>query len=158
MSYNSLRFGNLRFGGLRFGKWVLLMAALFTPGIQFALASNAPLVSGSYQVVENKDLGARSHVQVRIHLVNHGASDLSIQRVTLWDFSHADNGGTTACAVTLPAHASADTTLQFTIRRSDYQMWQRGFRPRLVLQMAGPGHTASKAVVRLDRISGQEAK
>jgi len=143
---------------LRFGKWLLVMAALFAPGVQFALAGTAPLVSGSYQVLENKDLGSQSHIQMRIHLVNHASSDFSIQRMTIWDFSHADKGGTSACAVTLPAHASAETTVQFTIRRSDYQMWQRGFRPRLVLQMAGPGRTKNSAVVRLDRISGQEAK
>ena len=144
---------------LRFGKWLLLtMAALLALGVQGALASNEPLVSGSYQVLESKDLGSQSQIQMRIHLVNHGPSDLAIERVTLWDFSHADKGGTSACAVALRANSSADKTLQFTIRRSDYELWHRGFRPRLVLQMAGPGRTKSKAVVRLDRISGQEAK
>ncbi len=134
------------------------MLALFALGVQSALAKNAPLVSGSYQVVESKDLGSESQIQIRIHLVNHGSSDFSIQRMTLWDLSHADKGGTSACAVALRAHASAETTQQFTIRRSDYQSWQRGFRPRLVLQMAGPGRTKNRTVVRLDRISGKEAK
>ena len=143
---------------LRFNKWPLGMAALFALSLQLALASNGPLVSGSYQVLRNKNLGSQSQIQVRIHLVNHGSSDFSIQRMTLWDFSHPDKGGTIGCAVTLPAHAAAETIQQFTIRRSDYEMWQKGFRPRLVLQMAGPGRAKSKAVVRLDRISGQEAK
>ncbi len=134
------------------------MLALFALGVQSALAKNAPLVSGSYQLVESKDLGSESQIQIRIHLVNHGSSDFSIQRMTLWDLSHADKGGTSACAVALRAHASAETTQQFTIRRSDYQSWQRGFRPRLVLQMAGPGRTKNRTVVRLDRISGKEAK
>ncbi len=134
------------------------MLALFALGVQSALAKNAPLVSGSYQVVESKDLGSESQIQIRIHLVNHGSSDFSIQRMTLWDLSHADKGGTSACAVALRAHGAAETTQQFTIRRSDYQSWQRGFRPRLVLQVAGPGRAKGKTVVRLDRISGQEAK
>jgi hypothetical protein len=148
MNYNNLRFCN---------RWLVILA-LFALGVQPALAKNAPLVSGSYQVVESKDLGSESQIQIRIHLVNHGSSDFSIQRMTLWDLSHADKGGTSACAVALRAHASAETTQQFTIRRSDYQSWQRGFRPRLVLQMAGPGRAKSKTVVRLDRISGKEAK
>lgn len=134
------------------------MLALFALGVQSALAKNAPLVSGSYQVVESKDLGSVSQIQIRIHLVNHGSSDFSIQRMTLWDLSHADKGGTSACAVALRAHASAETTQQFTIRSSDYQSWQRGFRPRLVLQMADPGRAKNRTVVRLDRISGKEAK
>ena len=141
----------------RFGKW-LAVAALFAFGGPGALASDAPLVSGSYKVMRSRDLGSQSNLEIRIHLVNHGPSDLAIQRMTLWDFSHTDKGGTQACAVSVRTHASTDTTLQFTIRRSDSQRWQRGFRPRLVLEMAGPGQTTSKAVVRLDRISGQEAK
>lgn len=145
---------------LQFAKWLLTLvpAALFALGVQGALASNEPLVSGSYQVLQSKDLGSESQIQMRIHLVNHGPADLAIERVTLWDFSHADKGGTSACTVALHANASADTTLQFTIRRSDYDLWHRGFRPRLVLQMAGPGRAKNKTVVRLDRISGQEAK
>ncbi|HKN17168.1 MAG TPA: hypothetical protein VJX47_09515 [Candidatus Sulfotelmatobacter sp.] len=148
----------MNYNNLRFCKWRLVMLALFALGVQSALAKNAPLVSGSYQVVESKDLGSESQIQIRIHLVNHGSSDFSIQRMTLWDLSHADKGGTSACTVALRAHASAETTQQFTIRRSDYQSWQRGFRPRLVLQMAGPGRAKSKTVVRLDRVSGREAK
>ena len=153
------------------GKWMLVAtAALFALGAQAALASNEPLVSGSYQVLKSKDLDPQSHIQsnrqpqiqshiqLRIHLVNHGPSDLAIERVTLWDFSHADKGGTSACTLALHANASADTTLQFTIRRSDYELWHRGFRPRLVLEMAGPGRTKNKTVVRLDRTPGQEAK
>ncbi len=147
----------MKYSNLRFGKW-LLVAILFTLHVQVALAGNAPVVSGSYQVLEKQTRGSEAQIQLRIHLVNHGSSEFSIQRMTLWDFSHGDKRGTAACSITLPAHASAETTQQFTIRRSDYQSWQKGFRPRLVLQIAGPGHTKNKAVVRLDRISGQEAK
>jgi len=136
----------------------LVVAALFALGIQSALASNAPSVSGSYEVLQNTARGSQAQIRMRIHLVNHGPSDLSIQRMTLWDFSHADKGGSHACAVTLRAHTSAETIQEFTIRRSEYQLWQKGVRPRFVLQMAGPARTKSKAVVRLDRNSGQEAK
>ncbi len=143
---------------LLLGRWRLLAGALLVLGVQVALAGDTPLVSGSYQVLKNKDLGSRSQIELRILLVNHGSSDFSIQRMTLWDFAHADKAGTAACAVALPAHASAETTQQFTIPRSDYQSWQKGFRPRLVLQIAGPGRTKGKTVVRLDRISGREVK
>jgi hypothetical protein len=143
----------------RFGKWLLplIMAALFTLDAECAPASHTPLVSGSYQVLESKGLGTQSQIQLRIHLVNRGPSDLAIERATLWGFSRADKGGTSACAVALHANTSINTNLQVTIRRSDYELWRRGFRPRLVLQMAGPGRSKSKTVVRLDRTSGPEA-
>ncbi len=148
----------MNYNNLRFSKWQLVILALFALSVQSALANDVPLVSGSYQVVQSRNFGSESQVQVRIHLVNHGSSDFTIQRMTLWDLSHADKGGTSACAVALRAHASAVTIQQFTIRRSDYQSWQKGFQPRLVLQIAGPGRTKNRTVVRLDRISGKGAK
>jgi hypothetical protein len=135
-----------------------VVATLLTLGIPLATASNGPLVSGSYKVLQSKNVGSHAQIRIRIHLVNHGPSDLSIQRMTLWDFSHPDKGGTNACAVALRAHASAETTQEFTIRRSDYQLWEKGLRPRFVLQMGGKGSSKSTAVVRLDRSSSQEAR
>ena len=58
----------------------------------------------------------------------------------------------------LRAHASAETTQEFTIRRPEFDSWRKGLRPRLVLEMAAPARTKSTAVVRLDRLAGQEAK
>jgi len=139
-------------------KWRILIVGLLALGVRSAPASNAPQVSGSYEVTQNKNLGSQTQVRIRIHLVNHGPNNLAIQRMTLWDFSHPDPGGSQACAVTLHARASADTTQEFTIRRPEYEMWQKGLRPRLVLQMSGPGSSKSTTVVRLDRVSGKEAK
>ena len=138
-------------------KWPLVVAALFALA-QFASAGNAPTVSGTYQVMQKTNLGSQTQVRMRIHLVNHGPKNLAIQRMTLWDFSHPDKGGTHVCALTLRAHASADTTQEFTIRRPEFESWRKGLRPRLVLGMAAPARTKSTAVVRLDRIAGQEAK
>ncbi len=138
-------------------KW-LLGLAMIALSVQFARAGNVPLVSGSYQVVEDRASDSQLQIEMRIHLVNHGASDLSLRKMTLWDLSHPDRGGTRTCAISLRARASAETVEQFTIRRSDYQLWQRGSRPRLVLEIAGPEGRKNKVVVRLDRISGREAK
>ena len=145
---------------LRFGKLPLVMAALFSLGVQSAPARNVPLVSGSYEVLQKTALGSQTQIRIRIHLVNHGPHELSIQRLTLWDSSHPEKGGSIACAVALPAHNSAETTQEFTIPQSEFQMWQRGLRPRFILQIGAPGKTIPKSttVVRLERISGQEAK
>lgn len=155
---------HMNYNMVRFSRTCLMVAALLPVGIQFASASNAPVVSGSYSIVQNRDLGSQVEIRMRIHLINQGPSDLSVQRLTLWDFSHPDKGGSRACAFTLHAHASADTTQQFIISRSDYRQWQKGFRPRFVLDVAGPRNAASRQaskstiVVRLDRSSGQEGR
>jgi hypothetical protein len=139
-------------------KWWLGIAALLALGLQCASADNPPVVSGSYEVVQNRELGSRTQIQMHIRLINHGPSDLAIQRITLWDFSHPSKGGSHACAVALRAHSATETTQEFIIPHSDYQLWQKGLRPRFVLQIAGPRNIKSKAVVRLDRSSGEEAK
>jgi len=138
-------------------KWPLVVAALFALA-QLASASNAPALSGTYQVTQKTNVGSQTQIRMRIHLVNRGPNNLSIRTMTLWDFSHPDKGGTHACALMLRAHASADTTQEFTIRRPEFESWRKGLRPRLVLEMAAPARTKSTAVVRLDRIAGQEAK
>src|ERR1700751_97182 len=124
----------MRYNFLRFCSRCLMVMALLQVGIQFAPGSDAPVVAGSYSVVQNKALGAQVQMRIRIHLMNHGASDLPVQRMTLWDFSHADAGGSRACAFMLRAHASADITQEFIVSRSDDQHWQKGFRPRFVLE------------------------
>jgi len=136
----------------------LLVAALFALGVQLAAAGSAPLFSGSYEVVKTTALGSQAQVRMRIHLVNHGAFPLAIQTMALRGFSHANRGATHACAVALAAYASTETTQEFIILRPEYQLWQKGLRPRLVLQIGPPGGAKSTAVVRLDKISGQEAK
>lgn len=142
---------------LRTCKWGLAVAVLFAVS-QIATASNAPVVSGSYEIVQNKNLGSQAQIRMRIHLVNHGPNSLSIQRMTLWDFSHPDKGGTRVCPLTLRMHAFAETIQEFTILRSEYESWRKGMRPRFVLEIAAPGRVKSTTVVRLDRISGREAK
>jgi hypothetical protein len=101
---------------------------------------------------------------MRIHLVNHGSSDLSIRRITLWDFSHPATGDSKICALTIPANASTIAIEEFSISRVDYQQWQRGVRPRFILELENPVRAERRApgktttVVRLDRISAREVK
>jgi hypothetical protein len=142
-------------------KWQFVVVTLCALALPSALARNAPLVSGSYQVVRSTILGSQEQIRMRIHLVNRGPASLAVQRMILWDFSHPAKGGTQVCTVALRAHSSAVTTQEFTIQRSEYELWQRGLRPRLVLEVAAPGGSArlhSKTVLRLDREPGQEGK
>jgi hypothetical protein len=148
-------------------RWRVAVTALFFLVVQTAFAGNAPRVSdfssassvsGSYKVTQNTPLGSQARLQMRIHLVNHSSSDLSIDRLALWTVSHPDRGGTHAGGFVLRAHGSVDTTQEFTIRRFDYQSWRRGLRPRLLLQTTGPGNHKSQTLVRLDRSSSQEVK
>jgi len=141
----------------RLCNYLLVFAGLFVFAIEFAQATDASQVSGTYQVVEKSDLGSQTRVRVQLHLTNHGHHALRIQRLTLWDLSHPAKGGTQACSIIVRAGGSADTVQDFTVGRPEYEMWRRGTRPRLVLEEQVPGGRKTIAVVRLDRASSGKA-
>jgi hypothetical protein len=132
---------------------VLIAASLAAWSLP-AQAQAAPRVTGSYQVIHHSDAGGETHLRLQLHLVNHSGRDLHIQRITLWDLTHAVKGGTQACSVVLHSASRADTTQEFTIPHAQDEMWRRGARPRLVLEVAGPDGRVSTEAVRLDRASG----
>ncbi|MGP0019575.1 MAG: hypothetical protein ACLPHP_13470 [Candidatus Sulfotelmatobacter sp.] len=136
---------------------LLLVAGLLAFAAQFARAADAPQLSGAYRVTHKTDLGPQTRIQLRLHLTNRTARDLHIQRITLSDFSHPDRGGSQACSIVVPAGASVDATQEFTIRRAEYDLWRRGARPRVVLEVQTPSGHNTTEVVRLDRISSGKA-
>ena len=148
-----------KFSLLRVAQTVLTVCTLVTAS---ALAASTPAVAGSYAIVSETAAGAQTRIQMRIHLVNRGISNLAVERMTFWDFSHPATGATQACKLALRAHGSAVTTQQFLIPRAEYELWQKGAHPRLVLEVAGPdgtqGRLKSKAVLRLTREFKAEAK
>ena len=134
--------------------YLLVATSLLLFTTRLAQANDASQLSGSYQVLQKSDLGPQTHVRLQLHLNNLGQHDLHIRRLTLWDLPHADKDATEACSIVVLAGASADTTQEFTIPRSEYKLWQRGTRPRLVLQVEAPASRGTMKVVHLDRISG----
>jgi len=139
---------------LRISDYLLVATSLVLFTTQFARANEAPQLSGSFQVLQKIDLGPRTHVRLQLRLNNLGQRDLHIQRLTLWDFPHAEKGASQGCSIVVLAGGSADTTQEFTIPRSEYKLWKRGARPRLVLQIEAPAGRGAMKVVHLDRISG----
>jgi hypothetical protein len=131
----------------------LIFVAVTLSAAAFAQSAGASRVSGSYEVVKKAEIGPDARVRLKLHLVNHEARDLHIQRLTLADFSHSGKGGTLACSIVLGAQAAADTTQEFIIRREEYELWKRGTRPRMVLQLQNQNGQKATEVIRLDHIS-----
>jgi hypothetical protein len=119
-------------------------------------AHSAPQMSGAYRVIEKTDQGPQIRLRLQLRLINHGPSNLHIQRITLWD-RHPEKGATQACAIAIPAGHSADTTPEFTIAFQEYETWQRGSEPRLVLELQSPNGRKATEAVRLSRIAGGKA-
>jgi hypothetical protein len=141
--------------------WMVVALLLSAP---FLRAANTPAVTGSYTLLQQTARGPRAQIRMRIHLVNSGASDLFIRRMTLSNLPHTDRGTAQACTLTVRAHSSLETTQEFTISRAQYQLWRRGTKPRFILQVVSPGGSTDHApqrsmpLVLENRIPSQEAK
>jgi hypothetical protein len=135
-----------------------LPIALLFAAVPFLSASSSSPITGSYTILQHTARGSQTKIQIRIRLVNHGSSDLSIHRIVPWDLSHPQRVASHACALTVRAHSSLETTQEFIIRRPEYQLWQRGLRPRFLLELSPGGAGRRTIVVGLDHVSPQEAK
>jgi len=134
---------------------LFIAAAFLLLVMQVAVASDTSRVSGSYEVLSKTEVGPQTRVRLQLHLTNHESYELHIQRLTLWDFSHP--GGTQTCSIVVHAGASVDTTQEFTIPRTEYELWGRGARPRLVVDTSSPVGRKTTRVVRLERSTGRKA-
>ena len=146
----------MRRGMIRSYNRLLVIAGLALLAIPAALAKDTSVLSGTYQVIHKAEAGGEARVQVQIHLVNRGARDLHIQRMTFWDFSHPVKGGTQNFSLVVHSANSANTTQEFILPRAEYELWRRGARPRLVLEIATPQGRPTTQVVHLDRTAGRQ--
>jgi hypothetical protein len=136
---------------------VILGSFLAAP-ILLARANEAPVLSGSYTVQNQSESGGQVRVLLQIRLVNRGTRDLPIQRMTLWDFSHPAKGATQRCSIIVRGGGSANIRQSFTISRAELELWKRGSRPRMVLEIGSANGHPATAAVRLDRSSGEKAR
>lgn len=132
-------------------QFLFLFAGLIALAVPLSEASDGARVSGSYQIVQKTNIGSQTRVRVQLRLTNNETSELHIQRLILWDFSHPQKGGTQPCAILLAAGVSVETTQEFTIPRAEYELWTRGGRPRLVIEVQSSGGRTIAEAVRLDR-------
>lgn len=136
---------------------LLVLAGLFALTIGLAQASDFSHLSGSYQVLHNTDFGSQTRVRMQLRLSNHGQRDLHIQRITFWDSPHHPGGRPQACSLLVHPGSSTSTTQEFTIPRSEYRLWTKGTRLKLLVAVEGPGGRRATELVRLDRVSGGKA-
>lgn len=126
-------------------------------GVQFSNAANIP-VSGSYEVIEKTDVGSQTKILLRLHLTNHGQELVSLQNVLLWDFAHPPSAGPRSSSITLHPGTSEDTTQEFVIPRLQFDEWQRGLRPRVILQLRTATGARITEAIRLDRVAPRKSE
>ena len=127
---------------------VLLLFALGTPP---ANAANVP-ISGSYEVIQQSNVGSQTKILVRLHLTNRGQSPLSVQGILLSDFGYPPSGGPLASPVTLAPGTSQEISQELMIPRLQFDQWQKGLSPRAILQMQSKTGASITQAIRMERV------
>ena len=134
----------------------LALAAVVAVTPQLTQAREVTRLSGSYQVVEKSNAGPNTTVRLQIQLTNLGSARVSIQRIALRDFSHPTHDGVRPSALTIPAGGIAGSIQEFTVPRVEYEGWQSGNRPTIVLELSTASGRRTTEVLRLTRVSDRK--
>jgi hypothetical protein len=136
---------------------LILAGLVFAFGCRFANAANLPL-SGSYEVIGKTIVSSRTKVLLRLHLTNHGPGPLVLKNILLWDHPHPPSAGAGRFAITLNSGSTEETTQEFVVSRGQFEQWQRGLRPRVVLELRMPTGARMTQAMRLDRIPARKGE
>ena len=123
---------------------------------QLTHAGELTRISGTYEVMGKTDSGHSTVVRMRIHVTNQGTRKLSVEHIALRDFSHPSRQQVRACALTLAAGSAADLTQEFTVPGIDYESWQRGTHPKLILEIVTDPGLRTTEVLPLSRVSDRK--
>ena len=106
-------------------------------------------VKGSYWVIGTTDLGTEVRVNLRIRLFNAGEDRLFITGLGLADPLHRVRGSESKSLILEP-HNPSSFTQEFTVSTREYDLWQKGHRPQLLLkiQLAGGERTLMVVLVK----------
>lgn len=132
----------------RLATTVLLLAT--ARGILLAAENaNNPHVLGSCAVVKTTSMGRDTQVELRVRIVNPGDQAVSVEKLTLLAPGPAAANPLPA-PIQVSAHSKQEMTQEFKIPTQQYQLWQKGMRAFLSVDMRTKEGTRSHKMIRLN--------
>ena len=115
-----------------------------------AQSQNRPNLLGLYEVKEPTDLGPEVRVTLLVRLIHASDMDLAEAEFSLRDPLRRTSYGSFAI---LPVRSRGWVELrgEFTVPRREFERWQVGARPYVVVEFPGPGGNRVLQPVRLLR-------
>jgi len=110
----------LRFIALSLAAFFAVLILMTTP------ASAGSILSGTYKITENTDLGTQVRITVQLSLVNAGATGLTVTKVSLRSLSAPGQTVSVASTVVVHSHSTAQVSLQFQMAKQDFNQWSNG--------------------------------
>jgi hypothetical protein len=120
-------------------------------------AESTPHVFGSYAVMHATSAGRDTRVELRLRLVNPSAQAVSIERLAVF-YLHPAAAKLLTNPILVEAHTTQEISQEFTIPTPEYELWQKGMRPSLHMEMRTQEGGRLSQTVRLNRMLSGEAK
>jgi hypothetical protein len=121
-------------------------------GAQSLRANSNQQITGLYNIVNSVDLGPDVRVTLHVRLFNATEETLFITKAGLHVLLHSRSTSEEPVSAILEPHGASEFTQEFTVSYDEYEIWQRGVRPRLSvkIQVAG-GEKGAPMVVLVRR-------
>jgi len=127
----------------------VLLVAIATGMLLAADSANHPHVLGSCAVVKTTTVGHDTQVELRVRIVNPGEQAVSVEKLML-----LASGSAVAKALPAPiqvsAHSKQEIAQEFKIPTQQYQLWQKGMRAFLSVEMRTEEGTRLHTMIRLN--------
>jgi len=85
-----------------------------------------PMVTGTYKITENTDLGAQVRITLQLNLVNGGTSGLTVTQVGVRSLSAKGQLVSASANAVVRSHSSVQVSLQFLMAKQDFNLWYTG--------------------------------
>ena len=112
----------------------VLLLAIATGMLLAAETANNRHVLGSCSVVKTTSMGQNTQVELRVRIVNPSEQAVSVEKLTLLAPGPAP-GKPLPSPVQISAHSQQEMTQEFKIPTHQYQLWQKGVRALLIVEM-----------------------
>ena len=149
----------VQFNHRRFRTRYCLLLALLVSAIGLPSANAVSVsVSGSYEVIEKTGPGPQTKVLLRFHLTNHGETPLYLRQLILSDFSLPPAGASFTPSIGLSPGTTQQTSREFAIPRLQFDQWQKGVLPRVILELETKNGARTSLAIRLERIPSRNGR
>jgi len=133
----------------------LSLAAFIAVLLLMATAASAgSILSGTYKITENTDLGAQVRISVQLEFVNGGTTSLTVTQVGLRSLSARGQKVSVTSDVVVHSHSSAQVSLQFLMTKQDFMRWSAGPHQQFLVTLKPSGGKTTVVNVPLLRTQG----
>jgi hypothetical protein len=117
-------------------------------------AWSAPVLTGSYKITENTDLGSQVRITVELNLYNPSTHGVTVTNISVRSASSPGQTVMVTTSTVIQPHANSQFSVQFLLPKKDYNSWSIGSLQQFLIKLHSSGSKPTLANVPLQRTNG----